>query len=69
MGKKEEHLKIFVKDNSENSIQIIFWRQGFLAEQLKEGEQIKVAGFISVNKWRNKVTMQVIGRSIEKEEI
>lgn len=69
MGKKEEHLKIFVKDNSENSIQIIFWKQGFLADQLKEGEQIKVAGFISINKWRNRVTMQVIGRSIEKGEI
>lgn len=68
MGKKEEHLKIFVQDNSENNIEIIFWRQGFLADQLKQGEQIKVAGLISVNKWRNKVNMQVIGRGIEKEE-
>ncbi|MDH5533120.1 MAG: single-stranded-DNA-specific exonuclease RecJ [Candidatus Pacebacteria bacterium] len=69
MGKKEEHLKLFVKDNSENSIQIIFWRQGFMGDQLTEGEQIKVAGLISINKWRNRVTMQVIGRGIEKEEI
>jgi single-stranded-DNA-specific exonuclease len=69
MGKKEEHLKIMVKDNLDNNVQIIFWRQGFLADQLEEGEQIKVAGIIGINKWRNRVTMQVIGRGIEKEEI
>ncbi|NCN87483.1 MAG: single-stranded-DNA-specific exonuclease RecJ [Candidatus Pacebacteria bacterium] len=69
MGKKEEHLKIMVKDNSDSNIQVIFWKQGFLADQLKEGEQIKVAGIISINEWRNRITMQFIGRGIEKEEI
>lgn len=69
MGKKEEHLKISVKDNNENIIQIIFWRKGFLADQLQTGELIKVAGIITVNKWRNRVNMQIIGKGIEKEEI
>jgi len=69
MGKKEEHLKIMVKDNSDNKVQIIFWRQGFLADQLQEGEQIKVAGIVGINEWKNRVTMQIIGKGIEKEEI
>jgi single-stranded-DNA-specific exonuclease len=69
MGKKEEHLKIMVKDNSDNKVQIIFWRQGFLADQLQEGEQVKVAGIIGINEWKNRITMQIIGKAIEKEEI
>lgn len=69
MGKKEEHLKISVKDNAENTVQIIFWRQSFLADQLQPGELVKIAGIISVNKWRDRVNMQIIGKGVEKEEI
>jgi single-stranded-DNA-specific exonuclease len=68
MGKKEEHLKIAVKDTSDNTLQIIFWRQSFMADQLQVGELIKAAGIISINRWRNNVTMQMIGRGIDKEE-
>lgn len=61
MGKDNQHLKIVARDKDDvQPMYFLAWRKGELAKTLKPGDTVDIAGKLEINRWKNKVTVQVV---------
>ncbi len=67
MGKENAHLKLVAheKDNVQ-PLYFLAWRKGSMARELQPGDKVNIAGVLEINAWKNKTSMQVMIKDIEK---
>ena len=58
IGKDENHLKLFVKDEDNNELTLMLFRCNEDVELLKQGDSIEVVGYPDINIWNGKESMQ-----------
>lgn len=68
MGQTQNHLRLAVKTLDGKFYTVIAWKMGYLHEQLLAGDSVKIAGTLSLNEWRGRSTIQLVAKSIEKNQ-
>lgn len=62
------HLKLSVKDESGDFLDCIFFRGGFMEKELKSGISVEMIGYLEVNSWNGKDSLQFNVREVKVVE-
>lgn len=68
IGKEGKHLKLEVGYQTEaqrQTLSCIAWGLGKLAKELKPGDQVELAGTLSINEWKNRRSLQLMMKDIQ----
>ncbi len=69
LGQDDKHLKLLViADETVEPLDLLFWRQGELAKDLKLKQKIKIAGQLELNEWNGRVSPQIKLLALESEK-
>ncbi len=74
MGRKAKHLRLRVElqgeaDDSRREVSCIGWGLGALAQNLKPGQQVSIAGQIDLNEWKGKTNVQIVVRDVIFQDV
>lgn len=66
MGQENKHLRLKLQNqNQDLLVTAVGWNKGYLAPDLKPGQQLNLAGTIELNHWKNKTYLQFKIRDLQ----
>lgn len=67
IGKSNEHLKLFVKQNDSQGFPSIAFKMGYMYDMIKNIKPMNIVYSISENQWKDKITIQLQIKDISVE--
>lgn len=70
LGKQQEHLKLGLTDGGDqHDLTVMAWRRADLADKIKLGSLVNLAGILEINEWQGNKAPQLILRDLQLAEV
>lgn len=67
LGNGNKHLKLLVGNEADwqelRTLSVLFWNKGDGLAKLRKGQTVTVAGYLEINEWKGKRSVQMIGKA------